>query len=106
MSSSLVLALLKLFENYQKEAKLTKIIVDAKSDSDVTKSKEDRKKVLDARLAIVLSAFKSAADAICAGNTIDVWVNVLGYKLNDGVIGTVGLSSAMIASYMVFNGMK
>ena len=105
-SSSTVISLIKLFEGYQKEAKLNKIILANKSEEEVKKAQTDLKKILDGRLAVILGAIKNASDSICAGNTIDVWSTLLGYKLNDGVIGVVGCTSAAIASYLIYTGAK
>lgn len=47
-----------------------------------------------------------AGDFVCASNSVDIWEKLLGYKLNDGVIGVAGFVAALCSNYTIFNKLK
>jgi hypothetical protein len=63
-------------------------------------SQTEINKVRTARFTHVLNIIKNGGDCTTASNSIDIWEKFLvGYKLNDGVIGLCGMTSAGIASW-------
>lgn len=104
-ASGVLGATIKLVESHQKEASLVAALAalpatDAAARDTTT---AELTKVRTARFTQVLNLVKNAGDCTTASNSIDLFEKyLLGFKLNDGVIGLCGLTSAAIASFSVW----
>jgi len=95
--SKVIVGLLKLQENFEKESKLRSKTSGDEKDGD--RLKVDLAVLRAARTKLLLNVLASFLDTLVSSNGIQWPHKVLGQGLNDGVLGFCGSLSALITGY-------